>query len=431
MLEKLMDKVVPVAGKLSNNRYLVSLRDGFMLAFPATIFASIVMIISNLPQTFKFDQFLSQGILDFISDFFGPVTNATIGITAIFVAFGVAYHLAKNYKATALYSGAVSVSAFLLLMPMKIEEDSVYIPLGKLGAQGMFLAIITAMIVAEVFSRIELADITIKMPEQVPPGIAKSFIAVLPGAATLFIFVIIRYLFTFTSDGNAFDFIYHVLQKPLLNLGASLPATLAAVFLAQILWWFGIHGQSIVNSVMEPIWSTLAIENMNALQAGQDLPHIINTTFMGVFPLNGGNGMTVGAVILAMIIARSVRMKKISKMVAVPTCFNISEPVTFGLPIVLNPMVLIPWIVAPMVVVTISYFAIAIGLVPKPTGATIVWTTPVFLSGWLGTGSIRGALLQVVNIIAATLIWTPFIMALDRAYLKEESESEEKNKVEV
>src|SRR5699024_10930547 len=177
-----------------------------------------------------------------------------------------------------------------------------------------------------------------------------------------------------------------------------LPAVLLAVFFTQLLWWFGVHGTLLVNSIIDPIMSALAIENYQAYQAGaKELPHIINTTFMGVFV---NQGMQLGiSMVMAFFISKSIRMKQTMRTILAPSIFNVSEPMTFGLPIVMNPLALIPWILAPLASTAISYSAIAIGLVPRPIGATVVWTTPVILSGLLGTASIRGALLQVVTTI--------------------------------
>ncbi len=168
----------------------------------------------------------------------------------------------------------------------------------------------------------------------------------------------------------------------------------------------------------------LAIENYEAYKAGAtQLPHIISTTFMGVFV---NQGMQLGvSIAMAFFIAKSIRMKKTMKTIIAPAIFNVSEPMTFGLPIVLNPLAFIPWILSPLVSTTISYFAIAVGLVPRPIGATVVWTTPIILSGWIGTGSIAGAILQIVTVIVMTLIWIPFLMAMDREYFKEEQAEKE------
>ena len=423
-VDKLAEKMVPAATLIANNRYLLSLRDGFMMAFPATMFASIMIIIQNLPTTFGFAKYLPEGVNTFLNEFFGPVGNATMSISAVFIVFGIGYQLAGHYKQPQLFAGAISLSSFIMLLPFGSDETAgTFLPLSKLGAEGMFVGILTAIVATEIYSRISRAGFTIKMPDSVPPMIAESFVAIIPGAAPLFLFNLLRYLFTFTSWGNAIDFVYEILQKPLMGLGGTLPAVLIAVFFTQFFWWFGIHGTLVVNAVIDPIMGALAIENYEAYQNGMDqLPHIINTTFMGVFV---NQGMQLGiSITMAFFIAKSIRMKKTMKTIIAPAIFNVSEPMTFGLPVVMNPMAFIPWILAPLVSTTISYFAIYVGLVPRPIGATVVWTTPIILSGWLGTGSIAGALLQIVTVAVMTAIWVPFLMAMDNEYLKEERQEE-------
>lgn len=257
--------------------------------------------------------------------------------------------------------------------------------------------------------------------------IAQSFVAIIPGAVPLFVFNVIRYTFTFTSWGNAVDFVYELLQKPLMGLGGTLPAVLIAVFFTQLFWWFGIHGTLVINAIIDPIMSALALENYEAYKVGAELPHIINTTFMGVFV---NQGMQLGiSIAMAFFIAKSIRMKTTMKTIMAPAIFNVSEPMTFGLPVVLNPIAFIPWILAPLASTTISYFAISVGLVPRPIGATVVWTTPILFSGWVGTGSISGAILQIVTVVVMTAIWIPFLMAMDKEYLKEEQNDDHEKPV--
>lgn len=419
-VDKFSEKILPLASQVADNKYLLSLRDGFMMAFPATMFASIMIIIQNLPTTFGFAQYLPESFNTFLNDFFGPVSNATMSISTVFVVFGIGYQLAKHYGQSQLFSGAISLSSFIMLLPFGSDESlGTFMPISKLGAQGMFVGIITAMIATEIYCRISRANITIKMPDSVPPMIGESFVAIIPGAVPLFLFNIIRYAFTFTPWNNAVDFVYELLQQPLMGLGGTLPAVLIAVFFTQLFWWFGIHGTTVVNAVIDPVMAALALENYEAYRTGaEQLPHIINTTFMGVFV---NQGLQLGiSITAAFFIARSMRMKQLMKTVIAPSVFNVSEPMTFGLPIVMNPITFVPWILAPLASTTISYLTIAAGIVPRPTGATVVWTTPVFLSGWLGTGSISGAILQLVTVVVMTLIWVPFLVVMDREYLKEE-----------
>lgn len=429
-LDWMQKELVPIATKLGKNKYLTSLRDGMMIAFPATMFGAIMVILQNLPQTFGFAKYLPAGVDKFINDFFAPVGNATMNISAMFIAFGVAYQLAGHYNQSKVFAGAISLSSFLMLTLVGNDKtQGAFFPITQLGAQGMFVAIITALVSCEIYCRISRANITIKMPDSVPPMIGESFVAIIPGAAPLLLANIVRYAFTFTPYKDAIDFVYKVLQQPLMGLGDTLPAVLVAVFFTQLFWWFGIHGTLLVNSIIQPIMDSLALQNYNAYRTGVDpshLPHIINTTFMGVFVCQG---LQLGiALVFAFWLGRSARMKTTMKTVLVPSVFNVSEPMTYGLPIVLNPMTFIPWILAPMASTALSYFAIAIGLVPRPIGATVVWSTPIFISGWLGTGSIAGAILQLVDVVVMTLIFIPFMMALDKSYVDEEAAAAAKEK---
>lgn len=411
------EKVLPLATKFSQNKFLMSIRDGFMVAFPATMFASIMIIIQNLPTTFGFAKYMPQPVTDFLNNFLGPVSNATMNITSLFVVFGVAYALAGHYHATQLYAGRIALSAFFMLLPIMSNKNGSYVDLNLLGSKGMFVALLTGIFATVVYSKLENANITIKMPESVPPAISQSFIAVIPGAGALLTFTFIRWLFTFTAWGNAFDFIYDVLQVPIQGLGATLPATILVVFFSQFLWWFGLHGTLLVNSVVSPIYAALDIQNYNAYQAGKRIPHIICSTFAGSFEITG---MILAMSLAGLYIAKSSRLKHTMELTAVPSVFNISEPMTFGVPMVLNPTVFIPWTLAPVLVSIVSYFAFASGLVPYPTGATVVWSTPFILQGWLATGSWRGAALQIVMFILFFVIWFPFLKVMDKQYLNEE-----------
>lgn len=332
--ETLMEKMLPVATWVAGNKYLLAVRDGCMLAFPPTMFASIAIIIQNLPTTFGIADYLPVWLIEFLNSFFGPVANATMNISTLFVVFGIAYHLAKNYGQSSLYSGAIAISSFLMLVPLTSNESGTFIPLSKFGAEGMFIGMIVAVLFTEIFCRIENANIKIKMPKQVPPAIAKSFETIIPGAAALLIMNIIRFAFTYTSWGNAVDFVYQCLQTPLQGIGASLPAIILVVALTQVFWWFGIHRTIVVNSVVEPIYSALSLENFTTFSNGQELPNVLTSTFKGVFV---NCGLILGIALACIIfIAKSKRLKTTMHLLAAPSFFNISEPLTFGLPIVLN-----------------------------------------------------------------------------------------------
>ena len=260
------------------------------------------------------------------------------------------------------------------------------------------------------------------MPQGVPDAVSRSFSSLIPITLTLTVFLIIRILFSLTPYETVQNFIYTVLQEPLTALGSGLAATIVAVILIQIFWFFGLHGQIIVNSVFDPIWYTLNNQNLEAFQHGQALPNIITKQFVDSFLVGmGGSGMTLAVVILIFIIGRSRQIKELGKLGGPAGIFNVNEPIIFGLPIIMNPLVLIPWIIAPVVVTIVTYFSMATGLVPKPAGIIVPWTTPIVLNGFLATGNAwQGGVLQLVNLLIVMAIWWPFLKVLDKNYYEKE-----------
>ncbi|MBG9367936.1 PTS cellobiose transporter subunit IIC [Streptococcus sp. NLN64] len=412
-LDALSDKLLPLANKLGSNRYLAILRDAFMLAFPVTMFGSILVVITNLP-------FLSDSLRGTLYQLLGNGQLATMSIMTLFVVFGIGYYLTKSYKVEGVFGGAVALSSFLILTPFYTQSEggevvSNVLSLDRLGAKGMFLGMITAFVAAELYSRFSNKGWQIKMPDTVPPAVAKSFAAIIPGTLTLSIFLAINALVTGVFSVNLHDIIYDVIQKPLVGLGSSLGATLIALFFIQILWFFGLHGQILVNSVMDPIWNTLNLENLEAFKAGEAVPHIISKSFMETFTVGlGGSGMTLAVVLIMAFILKKKLYNDVGRLALGAAVFNVNEPVIFGLPIVLNATILIPWILAPILVTSLNYFVMFIGLVPAPTGVSVPWTVPVFFSGMIATNSIAGGLLQLVDVALVGFIWYPFLRILDK-----------------
>lgn len=415
-IDNLAEKLTPLAGKLGSNRYLAVLRDAFMLSFPLTMFGSIVVVLNNLP-------FWSDDLKGTLGGLFGNGQNATMSTMTIFVTFGIGYYLTRSYDEDGVFGGAVSLASYLILTTFNFTtaegaEVSGALSLDRLGAKGMFIGMLAAFIAAEIYVRITKKGIVIKMPEGVPDAVARSFASLIPAISTLTVFLLLNALVSGVFTTNLHDVIYTVIQKPLVGLGSGLPATLLSLFFVQILWFFGLHGQIIVNSVMDPIWNTLALENLDAFKASEALPHIITKPFMETFTVGlGGSGMTLMVVILMAFVMKSRQMKDIGRLAIGPGLFNVNEPVIFGLPIVLNASILIPWVLTPLIVTTINYFSMASGLVPAPTGVTVPWTVPLFFSGMMATNSLMGGLLQLIDVAIVGVMWYPFLKVVDKANL--------------
>lgn len=420
--EEIIDKyMLPVANRISNNLYLTVLRDAFMGALPLIIFGSLFVVLSNISFL---ENWLGESGYANYQAFLNSAPEATIFIMSLFVTFGIGYHLSKHYGVEELHGALIATAAFLIITPFQLEEEEItgVIPIASIGAEGMFAAIIVGFIASEIYRKTIQKNWVITMPQGVPEAVAKSFSTLIPATITLSFFMFINLIFSITPWGDIHNFIYSILQAPLLALGSGLTATLVAVFFTQIFWFFGLHGQILVNSVMEPIWQTLSLENLRAYQNNEPLPHIVNSGFIDTFTVGtGGTGMTLGVLILILIIGRSRQLKQLGKLATPAGIFNVNEPIIFGLPIVLNPLVVIPWILAPMVATTFSYLLMANGVVPPPTGVNVPWTTPMVISGVLATGSIAGGILQIVNLLIVMAIWWPFIRIMDKQYYEQEN----------
>ena len=423
--------LLPIAGKLSASRILTVLRDSFMLSFPLTIVGSFAVVIMNLPYL---DKVIGEGGIATLSGILGILPSATMSIATLFVIMGIGYYLAKSYEVEPIFPAAISVASFLVLTPLnfipengKIITD--IIPIERLVAKGMFVGILAAFLATALYIWVMKKNWTIKMPDGVPPTVAKSFAALIPSFVVLISFLIIRTIFMYTPWGNIHDFIYEIIQLPLMHLGSGLIATIIAVFAIQLLWFFGLHGQIIVNSVLDPIWNSLSLQNYEAVINGGVIPNIVTKQFMETFTVGiGGTGMTLAVVIGILIIAKSKQLRQVAKLAGPAGIFNVNEPVIFGLPIVMNPTIIIPWIISPIVGVSIAYLSMKFGLVPLTTGVAVPWTVPIFFSGILATNSLAGGILQLVILTVVLLIWSPFIKIMDMQAIKLEKEAEEKGK---
>lgn len=214
--------------------------------------------------------------------------------------------------------------------------------------------------------------------------------------------------------------LFNVFQTPLMALGTSLPASIIIVVFIQALWFMGLHGQNIAGSVMTPIWNAAMIANLTAVQNGQSPQYIFTGQFFTGFIWM----QFVSLIVACLISAKSEQLKAVGKLSVGSACFNISEPIVFGSPVVLNFMLLIPWIVTMAVYVLVTWGFMKSGLCPYPLGADIPWTTPPLISGWLITGSPMGAVVQIVNVIIGTCIYLPFVKMYDKQLVKQEQEGQ-------
>lgn len=430
-MDKLEEKLMPMAAKISGNAHLQSIRDGFALAMPLLIIGSMFMLISNFPIQSWMDLLRSTEVNgNTIASYFSAATNATFTIMSIFVVIGIGYAYGGKLKVNQIFSGIVSLVAWFILMPFSFEftpegsEEALTVnglSFDWLGSKGVFIGIISAFLAVRIYKIIIDKGLVIKMPAGVPPTVGQSFAALLPAAFVMTAFVLIRFIFSLTPWDNAFNFVYSVLQLPLQHIGGTLTAMILVYLFAHILWFLGIHGTNITDSMFMPILYALSAENLAKVNAGQLPENIINVQFQNLFATYGGAGSTLSLLIVAVLIAKSKRLKQLSKLSILPAIFGINEPVIYGLPIVLNPLLMVPFILVPTINIIISYITMNIGLVPIPNGVIMPWTTPPIVSGFLSSNW-QGAVLQLFLIALGCLIYYPFVVAIDKNNLIQEEE---------
>ncbi|MCO7150208.1 PTS sugar transporter subunit IIC [Vagococcus lutrae] len=419
MNQFLEEKMLPVASKLSANKALIAIRDGITLAMPLIIIGSLFMVIASFPVPGWEDWLGKVGVAGYL----WKGVDSSFGLIGLIASFGIAYSLTNQYGVDGISSGIVSLSTFITVTPFVTSDAGAGMPTGYMAAKGLFIAIILGLINGYVYQWFINRDIRIKLPETVPSAVSKSFSAIIPGAVLITFWLIVFGLLDAFSLPNLHDVAQVVLGKPLGLLGSNVFGTIIVVALNSLFWFVGIHGGNVVNSVMQPVWIANLDANREAYQAGLELPHIFTVAFMDNFIYIGGGGATIGLVLVLGYLARKKKTSQQTKVLApitvVPGLFNINEPTMFGLPVVLNVMLLLPFIIAPIVNVVVAYFAMSTGLVPL-TRTVATWTMPPIISGFLTTGSVRGSLLQIVLIVLDVLLYLPFFLAVEKRFKQEE-----------
>lgn len=412
---KLEGILMPIGSKIVGNKYLQVLQKSFIAVMPLTIAGSIALIISYFPFI---DKIIPADVMNQIITFLDAMSSATLSIVALFLAGVVGYFFTKQEGNEGIFGAIVTIAAFLILTPMGWNEEGAFafIPMTWLGGQGLLSAMLVGFVGSIIYNKLMKTKVTIKLPESVPPMVAEPFKMLVPALVTFLFFSVIRYGMGFTSYGDIHNFLFTVFQTPLMALGTSLPASILIVLFIQLLWFMGLHGQNIAGAVMNPIWNAAMIANLTATQNGMQPEYI----FTGQF-FTGFIWMQFASLIIACLIsAKSEQLKAVSKLSIGPACFNISEPIVFGSPVVLNFMLLIPWLLVMLVFVLVTWGFMASGLCPYPLGADIPWTTPPLLSGYLITGSVMGAIVQIINVVIGTFIYLPFVKMYDKQLIAQE-----------
>ncbi|ELB60849.1 PTS system, lactose/cellobiose family IIC component [Enterococcus faecium EnGen0047] len=433
-MEKLMkwveEKLVPPMAKIGTQRHLLAIRNGVVSTLSLILIGTFFMVFINLPF---------PGWNEFIAPYSATIVlpfRITMGLMAIYATFVMGSDLAKSYGLDSVTGGILSLGTFFMLqVPVNVltpEEAPLgwVLPMSSLGASGMFAGILSMIFAVEVYRFFKKRNITIKMPEQVPPAVARSFEALIPGAVILTTTWLIRSVAGFDVNAALLS-----LFEPLTNiLGNNLFGVLLPMFLIHLLWSFGIHGMSIVGAVVRPMWLIMLDENAKALADGTaatKLPYIAPEQFYQWTVTIGGAGATIVVSVLFLFFCKSKFLKEVGRFSIIPGIFNINEPMIFGAPMMLNPYMFIPFNLVPLVLTIVSYFAVKLEMV---NGFTVLptWTLPAPIGGYLSAGNDwRVVVLIVINTLIAFIIYYPFVKAYDKKMLSDEQNNNGDNEIQT
>jgi PTS system cellobiose-specific IIC component len=406
-------RLIPVMTKLSEQRHLRAVRDGIISTIPLIIVGSFFLIIAFPPVPA-----LAALVKPHAAEILLPF-RLTMGLMALYAAHSIGYHLARSYKLDGVAGGVLALAAFLLTsLPVAVEGKGMALLMENLGGGGMFVAIIMAIVAVEILRFAKEKKITIRMPDGVPESVARSFEALVPAGIIIPLVWVVRHL-------AGFD-IHHAVNQlfaPLVTAGNTLAGVLVPILLISLLWAAGIHGDSVVGTVARPMWLVLLDQNIAAAAAGQPIPNIAPEPFFQWFVFIGGSGATVGLVCL-MIFSQAPYLRGVGKAAFLPGVCNINEPVIFGAPIMLNPLLVVPFVAGPFLMGVTTWFAMSLGLVTKPY-ILVPWTLPAPIGAYLATGGDwRAIVLVLVNIALATALYYPFFKAYESKLLKESAQED-------
>lgn len=432
------EKLLPPVMKFVNTKAVTAIKNGMLYPIPFIVIGAIFLILGQFPI---------QSVQDYLNNIgVGPVlmqaSNASFGIMSLFAVFGITYSWVHDEGYDAAPAGLLAVVVDILLQPDTITQVtsitnpdktstawqvSNVIDKDWLAGQGMVIAIIVGLLVGWSYSWFMKKGITIKMPEQVPSNVAASFTALILGAAIVTVATIVYGIFKLAFNTTLVEWIYETIQTPLQHATDGPMGVIIIAFLPVFLWFFGVHGSTIVGGIMTPLLLSNNSDNLQLYKAGkltiENGAHIVTQSFMDQFLTVTGAGMTIGFVVFMLVRARSVQMKALGKLEIVPALFNINEPILFGVPLVLNPMLAVPFIITPLISGIATYAVIALGIIPPFNGVYVPWTTPAIVSGLI-VGGWKGAVWQAIMLAMSFFIYYPFAKKYDKMLVEQENGNE-------
>ncbi len=420
--QKFVSVMNKFAGIINSNKYIASIKDAFYSLIPIIITGAFATLFSSM--VFDDKQGLAQiSALHWLVNL-QPIAKginyATLSFFTIYAVFLIGIEMGKKNHLSGYFPGIIALMSYVCINPnvynfVTAENKTIQVTdvFAKqyTDTKGLFLGMLIAIVSVQLYTWLNKQKfLQLKMPDTVPSNVSKSFSALFPTMITVATISTVGLIITLLTHMSLFDIIYSLVQKPLQNVVQGLPGILLLMLVAQLFWIIGIHGNQMIKPIREPLLIAAIAANTEAHAAGRPLPNIITMPFWDMYMSMGGSGVTIGLLIAIFLVTKKrADIKAIAKLSFAPGIFNINEPLIFGLPIVLNPILAIPFIITPLITGTIGYFATLTGFAARAYVYT-PWPTPPLISGFLATGGNWGAVItQAVCIAVSVLIYLPFV----------------------
>lgn len=393
--------------KLDKNELMQIMKNSFITLMPFTIVSSFFVLVINFPVGF-ITSYMENNFSVLWMEILPSIPNAFNEMISLYVLLSLAYNFSKVKNTNPILYIMVSLFSYIIFLTGDTTEQFIL----SLGSTGIFFSMLCTISSCYLLFKFSSKANKSSVQSAIPKEVLDSFRYLLPLVYTTIIILGLKIVLHLLNIPNPSIFINDIIQVPIMRLGSSLPAILIINFGITILWFFGFNGSYIFNTIMNPIYISLNMENLFDFTSGEIPQHVITGTFQSLFINYGGSGSTIALILSILIVSRSRERKTLAKLALIPSFFNINEPIVYGFPIILNFKMLIPFILCPLINTIVAYYSMYWGIVEKTNGIQIPWTTPAVISGFLASG-ITGAVLQLSLIILNVIIYCPFVFRND------------------
>ncbi len=406
-MKKMPELVFYLKTKYEKCSALISIQRAFIFLIPIFTIGAMALALQNFPIT-VIREFIANALNGHLYKFLSTVYIVTYEFAALYLVIMVAYHESStitSHNYTKMFAVLTSVVCYFAFLGADIFDESFKL-LQYTRMANVFPALIVSLVATHIF--FAFFNFFNRSYHRFTSTFTSALNALFSILFCILIFALLSELIGMIPGINNFNDLILYIFKNTFNRGSAEGASfvdgLLVILIESLLWFFGIHGGNVVDSILT------SSDSVFATQYGQ----IMTKPFIDVFVLMGGCGTVICFIIAIALCSKNIKRRRVCKLSCIPVIFNINELLVFGIPLALNPIYAIPFVLTPLAVYSIAYAATAAGLVPQIINTDIIWTTPVFLSGYQATGSIRGSVFQLLLIAIGVLIYLPFVRLDDK-----------------